>query len=64
VQKQDRKRREISNEQISEVNVTRTDGTRFIFSVPAYNNFSTDVTFNIAGETKDKKNGLVPYTPW
>jgi hypothetical protein len=61
IRKQSRYRSDISTDQISEVNVTRTDGTRFVFSVPAYNNFSSDVTFNISGETKDKKNGLVPY---
>lgn len=63
IAKQDRAREDISENQISEVTVTRTDGTRFIFSTPAYNNFSSDVSFCVAGNTKDKKNGLVAYTP-
>ncbi|MFN8322415.1 MAG: hypothetical protein U0T74_07125 [Chitinophagales bacterium] len=63
IAKENRVRAGISQDQIAEVKVTRTDGTRFVFSVPAYNNTSSDVSFCIAGNTKDKKNGLVAYTP-
>jgi hypothetical protein len=46
---------------ISEITITRADGRRFVFGIPAYNNFSADVTFNISGNKKDKK-GMVHYT--
>lgn len=34
---------------ISEVTVTRGDGARYVYGVPAYNIFSTDYTFNVSG---------------
>ncbi len=46
---------------LSEVTVTRTDGARYIYGVPAYNIYSKDVSFNISGNTKDEL-GMVPYT--
>lgn len=62
VQKIDRSSGKRAKDHISEITVTRTDGTRFVFGTPAYNNTSTDVTFNISGNKKDDK-GLVYYTP-
>ncbi|MCS6933864.1 MAG: hypothetical protein NZM35_01760 [Chitinophagales bacterium] len=52
-----------SLEHISEITVTRTDGMRYVFGIPAYNNHITDVSFNISGETKDSQTGLVSYNP-
>ena len=38
------------NNHLSEITVTRTDGARFIYGIPAYNISSKDVSFNISGE--------------
>ncbi len=53
---------------ISEVIVTRTDGSRCVFGVPAYSNASTDVSFNISKKAdeeklrRNKQTGLIQYT--
>lgn len=62
IQNLPRERRGGIADQISEVTVTRTDGTRFVFSIPAYNDTSTDVSFNISGNVKGP-NGFVAYRP-
>ncbi|TAE87424.1 MAG: hypothetical protein EAY81_04130 [Bacteroidetes bacterium] len=48
---------------ISEITSTRSDGTRYIYGVPAYNLFQKDVTFAVSGRTADEVNGLVRYNP-
>lgn len=47
---------------ISEITVLRTDGTRFVFGIPAYNNQVSDVSFNLSGAEKNES-GLAPYVP-
>lgn len=45
---------------ISEITVTKGDGMRYIFGIPAYNTTKKEVTFNV--ETNTVTNGLVAYT--
>lgn len=56
--------RQRPSDHISEVNITRTDGTRFVFGIPTYNWTSVDVSFNISKEGAEKDDfGMVEYTP-
>lgn len=48
---------------IGEVTVTKTDGSRYVYGLPAYNNFQKDVMFNVAGNTVDSDNKHVSYSP-
>lgn len=45
-----------------EVTVTRNDGTRYIYGIPAYNVLQQEATFNV-GNWSDDGSGLVPYAP-
>jgi hypothetical protein len=40
----------ISERHISEVTITKDDGTRYIYGLPAYNYFKKEVSFNISGK--------------
>jgi hypothetical protein len=47
---------------ISEMTVTKTDGKKYVYGVPAYNNIERDVTFACKDLPADV-NGLVDYYP-
>ena len=46
---------------ISEVNVSKHDGTKLVYGVPVYNNEQTDVTFSVGAAAGDANN-MVGYT--
>lgn len=51
---------------IAEVTITKTDGSRYVYGLPAYNAEQVESTFNISGNTQsssdhDIANGLVAY---
>jgi hypothetical protein len=48
---------------ISEISTYRSDGTRYIYGIPAYNHFQRDVTFAVSGRLADEAKGLVSYNP-
>ncbi|MCE3226349.1 MAG: hypothetical protein K0S32_900 [Bacteroidetes bacterium] len=45
---------------IAEVTVLNTDGSRYIYGLPAYNTYQKEVNFNVSGQTLES-NGLVRY---
>ena len=45
----------------SEVSVTRTDGARYVYGIPAYNTLQKDVSFNVEGNPVT--GNMVSYTP-
>lgn len=51
---------------IGEVTVLQTDGSRYIYGLPVYNNTQEEVSFNVNGNTiannKDYATGLINYT--
>ncbi|MCB9262597.1 MAG: hypothetical protein H6607_09505 [Flavobacteriales bacterium] len=47
---------------LSEMSVTGTDGMRYIYGIPAYNNKDVSMTFNVAGNTVTQSDGQVSYT--
>ena len=47
---------------LSELTVTNTDGKRYVYGVPVYNNFQKEVTFSIDA-TGNRTTGLASYTP-
>ena len=47
---------------IGEVTITRADGTRYVYGLPAYNTEHKEVSFNISGTDEDASTGLVDYT--
>lgn len=46
---------------VSEITTLRTDGSRYVFGLAAYNNLQKEVTFNASGRTTDCNTGLVTY---
>jgi hypothetical protein len=46
-----------------EVQITRTDGARYIYGLPAFNTTKKETTFAVRSESGDCSSGLVPYTP-
>lgn len=48
---------------IGEVTVTKTDGSRYVYGLPAYNNVQKDVMFNVAGNAIDSDKRHVSYNP-
>ena len=51
------------NNHLSEITVTRNDGARYIYGLPAYTLGSKDVSFNISGGAAPDANKLVAYVP-
>lgn len=49
---------------LSEITITRPDGMRYVYGIPAYSNFSTDVSFNVSnnGYAPDSKK-MIQYVP-
>ncbi len=47
---------------ISEIDVTNTDGRRYVYGIPVYNLLQREKTFNIDPNKADKPNGVVAYT--
>jgi len=47
---------------ISEITALRNDGARYVYGIPAYNNFQEDVTFNNSPAGHDE-DGLTDYAP-
>lgn len=48
---------------IGEISTLRSDGSRYVFGIPAYNNYQHEVTFNTEGRTICPSKGLVQYVP-
>ncbi|MEM9329385.1 MAG: hypothetical protein AAGA85_27235, partial [Bacteroidota bacterium] len=49
---------------LSEITITREDGTRYVFGLPAYNVLKKEVSFNISADgLLPDGSGLVDYTP-
>jgi hypothetical protein len=46
---------------IGEITTLRSDGSRYVFGIPAYNNLQQEVSFNTQGRTVCYSNGLVTY---
>jgi len=46
---------------ISEITTYRTDGARYVYGIPAYNNIQQEVTFNVGSNSVDLNTGLVNY---
>lgn len=53
------------NHHIGEFTVLNTEGTRYVYGLPAFSHFQEDVSFaiNNPGNSLDCTNGLVPYAP-
>lgn len=50
---------------IAEISVLRTDGSKYVYGLPAYNKRQEEVTFNISGSSQsnsDVANGLISYS--
>lgn len=52
----------IKSHHLSEITITRDDGARFVYGLPAYNYEKKEVSFSIAG-SPDESTGLISYTP-
>jgi hypothetical protein len=46
---------------IGEITTLRSDGSRYVFGIPAYNNVQQEVTFNTQGRQVCNSNGVVVY---
>ena len=49
---------------VAEVTILKTDGSRYVYGLPAYNKEQVESTFNVSGNTQsgtDFKNGLISY---
>lgn len=51
-----------NKQQISEITITKGDGSRYVYGIPAYNNYQKEATFDVEGETVTAGNTLVHYT--
>lgn len=49
-------------EHIGEVTTTKTDGTRYVYGLPAYNTKQREVTFSMGGD-EGQKEGTIVYDP-
>jgi hypothetical protein len=52
---------EINNDQIAEITVTKPDGVRYVYGLPAYNKKYKEVAFNVSDRAIDISKGLVTY---
>ncbi len=48
---------------IAEITTTKTDGTRYVYGLPAYNTKQLEVTFSM-GSTGSNADGTINYTPF
>lgn len=50
---------------VSEINVLKEDGSRYVYGIPVYNTLSKDVSFNVSRNNIDRAPGtkLVKYAP-
>lgn len=48
---------------IAEVQITRNDGARYIYGLPAYNTIKKEVTFSVDGSSANCAEGTVDYDP-
>ncbi|WP_343634751.1 hypothetical protein [Fluviicola sp.] len=48
---------------LSAIETMNTDGTRYVFGIPAYELKSAQVTFSMTGQTDPDGDGLVSYSP-
>lgn len=51
------------NHHTGEVQITRNDGARYIYGIPAYNVIKKETTFAVNGSSGDCSTGLVSYAP-
>lgn len=51
------------NHHTAEVQITRNDGARYVYGLPAYNTLKREATFAVDAENGDCASGLVTYTP-
>lgn len=47
----------------SEISVLNNEGARYIYGIPAYNNFELEKTFNVRGRYRNCGNGQITYDP-
>jgi hypothetical protein len=47
---------------IGEITTLRSDGSRYVFGIPAYNNLQQETSFNVQGRTPCYQKGLVTYS--
>ncbi len=47
----------------SEINILKTDGSRYIYGLTAYNVTKKETTFDVSGRSNDCQTGLVSYSP-
>jgi len=47
----------------TEVQITRNDGARYVYGLPAYNTLKKEASFSVKAENGDCANGLVTYDP-
>lgn len=50
-----------NKDHIAEITTTKTDGTRYVYGIPAYNITQKEVTFNLGGSIADPVTGNVSY---
>jgi hypothetical protein len=48
---------------ISEINVLKADGSRYVFGLPVYNKFQKEVSFSVAAGAANINNPYVSYNP-
>jgi hypothetical protein len=56
----------INGHHIGQITTTKTDGTRYVYGLPAYNNAHKEVSFNVSGFTSGQylqNTNMVLYTP-
>ncbi|OFY82811.1 MAG: hypothetical protein A3F72_01630 [Bacteroidetes bacterium RIFCSPLOWO2_12_FULL_35_15] len=57
-----------TNHHIAEITTTKTDGSRYVYGIPAYNTKQREVTFNMSkfdgeGDVNTATTGLIQYNP-
>ena len=57
----------VPSHHVSEITVTKNDGSRYVYGIPLYNKVKQDVTFSISSRTSfppsNANTGLVEYSP-
>lgn len=53
-----------SQRHISEVTIAKTDGSRYVYGIPAYNTLQKDVSFSVDGNLPEDSTGQIVYAAW
>jgi len=48
---------------IGEISTTKTDGSRYVYGIPAYNTYQKEVTFSMGGRSTTRSGGMIQYDP-